>query len=407
MSFAPLIKEDQTILLVGVVLAIVAVAITLEQRYHWASVLSSCIICIFTGFVLANIGLIPHSAPAFSGIGNIILVCSIPLLLFKANVRDIVKNSGRLFIIFHIAAIGTMLGVLVTWVIFGRMQNAEYLLTIIGAGSVGGTVNCIAMGTVFDIPDGVLDAYVVVGNFCVGLLILVLRLVGNSKFMKKQLPMPHTEEFEAAVDKEELAKSGKTLSGAFWGGKTVGLWDLACALGATFVIVGVSSAVANWVVSLDPPEIIKQMFGSVYLIMSLLTVILVTAFPKFFGSINGTMELGNIGLLMWFCTIGISGDMPMILKNGLISILFFFVVAFVNLIVAFIGAKLIKGTTWEEVACANMATVGGPPTAASMAVSFGWNKLIVPGILVGLWGYVIGNYCGILVGNIMGVPSLF
>ena len=327
-------------------------------------------------------------------------------MLFKANVREIIKSSGKLFIMFHIAAIGTVLGVLLSYVIFGRMENVTYLLTIIGAGAVGGTVNCIAMGTVFDMPSVVLDSYVVVGNFCVGLLILLLRLVGNSKFMRRSLPHPHTDEFENSVDHSLLAKEGKTLSGAFWGGKEIGLKDIATGLAATFAIVGVSQVLANWVLSFNPPDIIAQLFGSVYLMMTLITVICATIFHKFFNGIRGTMELGNIGLLMWFCTIGISGNMADIIKHGLMAFVLFFVVALTNLAVTYFGAKLVK-CDWEDVACANMATVGGPPTVASMAVSFGWTKLVIPGILVGLWGYAIGNYFGVLVGNIMGVPSLF
>ena len=398
-----LIKEDQTILLFAVDLAIVAIAITLEQKYRWASVISSCIICIFGGFVVANIGLIPHSAPAFSAIGNVILVCSIPLLLFKANVKQIIKDSGKLFIMFHICAVGTVLGVLVAWLLFGKIDNVNYLLTICGAGSVGGTVNCIAMGTVFEFPEGIMAPYVVVGNFCVGLLILIDRLVGNTKKVRASYPHPHIDAFEQSVDQNDLAKSGKTLSGLFWGGKEVGLKDIAQALAVTFLIVGIGQVIANWVVSLNPPDLIKQLFGSVYMTMTIITVACATVFHKFMSSIRGTLELGNVGLLMWFVTIGISGDLMAIIKNGLLSMVLFMVVALINLAVGMLGAKLIKAN-WEDVACANMATVGGPPTVASMAVSFGWDRMVIPGILVGLWGYAIGNYFGIAVGNIMGVP---
>ncbi len=398
-----LIKEDQTVLLFAVVLAIVAISITLEQRYHWASVLSSCILSIFGGFVAANIGLIPHSAPAFSAIGNVILICSIPLLLFKANVKQIVKDSGKLFIMFHICAVGTVLGCFVAYLIFGKIENVKYLLTIVGAGSVGGTVNCIAMGSVFEIPENTLASYVVVGNFCVGLLILFLRLIGNSKKIRAAYPHPHMDAFEQSVDQNDLAKSGKTLSGLFWGGKEVGLKDIAQALAVTFVIVGIGQVIASWVVSLNPPDLIKQLFGSVYMTMTLITVACATVFHKFMSGIRGTMELGNVGLLMWFCTIGISGNIVEIIRDGLLCIALFFCVAFINLGLGLLGAKLIKAN-WEDVACANMATVGGPPTVASMAVSFGWDRLVIPGILVGLWGYAIGNYFGIAVGNVLSVP---
>ena len=38
-----------------------------------------------------------------------------------------------------------------------------------------------------------------------------------------------------------------------------------------------------------------------------------------------------------------------------------------------------------------------------MAIAKGWDILVVPALLVGTLGYVIGNYYGILVGNILKV----
>lgn len=73
--------------------------------------------------------------------------------------------------------------------------------------------------------------------------------------------------------------------------------------------------------------------------------------------------------------------------------------------VTFLGAKVLK-CNWEDVAIANQATVGGPTTAAPMAVALGWNKMVVPALLVGLWGYVIGNYCGIIFANVIGMTSV-
>ena len=56
----------------------------------------------------------------------------------------------------------------------------------------------------------------------------------------------------------------------------------------------------------------------------------------------------------------------------------------------------------EEIMACVIAAIGGPPTAAALAISNGWTKLIVPGMLVGIYGYIIGNYFGILVGNMLG-----
>ncbi|MGM9662955.1 MAG: DUF819 domain-containing protein [Oscillospiraceae bacterium] len=401
-----LIQENQTILLWAAVLLVVAVSIVLEQRYRWAAMLGSVVLCIFGGLLLSNCHVIPFASDTYNSIGNVVLLVSIPLFLFKANVKQILKDSGKLFILFHIAAVGTLVGVLLAYLVFQGFDSTKYLLTIISAAAVGGTVNCVAMGSVFAIPDGMLESYLVIGNFVCGTMVLLLRVLHNTKFIRGFLPHPLTDEVESAALTEGSDEKNKTMAAAFWGGKEIGLKDIAVALAASFTIVGVSSVIANWVVSLNPPEIIKQLFGSVYLIMTLLTALLATVFHKFFGSIRGAMELGNIGLMAWFVTIGISGNLVDIIRDGALSLGLLIIVIVVNIAFAVIGAKLIR-TTWEDAVISTVATVGGPPTAAAVAISFGWREIIVPGILVGLWGYIVGNYFGIIAGNILGVPPLF
>lgn len=402
---ATLITEDQTILLWAVVLAIVAVSILLEQRFKWAAMLSSTMLVIIFGFILANVGLIPHASPVFSSMTSVVLVCSIPLLLFKADVKEIFRSSGKLFVLFHVAALGTLIGALVLYFIFGGVENAKYLLVMYAGAQVGGTVNLVAMAKMFGAPENVVAATGVVGNISVALLILETRLVGNSKWMRRLLPHPHIDEMESAVDMDALAKEGKTLSAAFWGGKEISLKDIAKALAITFAIVGVSKLLAGAVVTAQPPELIKQLFGSEYLILSLITVLLATIFKKQMNEINGTMELGNIGILCWFTTIGISGDLMTIIKTGFWALIFHQLISLINMVVTFCGAKLLK-CNWEDVAIANQATVGGPTTAAPMAISLGWNKMVIPALLVGLWGYVIGNYFGIAFANFVGMTSV-
>ena len=103
-----LIIENQSILLVGVVLVIVAVAIILEQRFKWASFVGSFFICIMGGFILSNLNVIPHSSPTFGAIDGIILLVALPMFLYKADIKAIIKQSGKLFRLFHVAAIGSL-----------------------------------------------------------------------------------------------------------------------------------------------------------------------------------------------------------------------------------------------------------------------------------------------------------
>ena len=77
------------------------------------------------------------------------------------------------------------------------------------------------------------------------------------------------------------------------------------------------------------------------------------------------------------------------------------IIVLVNMLFCFLGGKLLRFDL-EEIILASNANIGGPTTAASMAISQGWVKLIGPCMLVGTFGYVIGTWLGILVGSLLG-----
>ena len=56
----------------------------------------------------------------------------------------------------------------------------------------------------------------------------------------------------------------------------------------------------------------------------------------------------------------------------------------------------------EDIIIASNANIGGPTTAAGMAIAQGWTRLVGPAMLVGTFGYAIGTYIGIIVGSMVG-----
>jgi uncharacterized membrane protein len=53
------------------------------------------------------------------------------------------------------------------------------------------------------------------------------------------------------------------------------------------------------------------------------------------------------------------------------------------------------GLDRKRLLIASNANIGGPTTAAAMATAKGWSSLIVPGILVGIFGISISTFLGI------------
>jgi uncharacterized membrane protein len=67
-----------------------------------------------------------------------------------------------------------------------------------------------------------------------------------------------------------------------------------------------------------------------------------------------------------------------------------------------LGLGKLFGFDLEELMISCNATAGGPTTAVAMAIAKGWTALAVPAMLVGIWGYVIGNYAGMTLANYLG-----
>ena len=111
--------------------------------------------------------------------------------------------------------------------------------------------------------------------------------------------------------------------------------------------------------------------------------------------------MGTFLIYIFFFVIGVPASVPMIIRNSPLLLVFAAIVVIVNMSFSLIGGKLLKFNLEEIILCSN-ANIGGPTTAAAMAVSKGWTKLVGPIILVGIFGYVIGTYAGLLVGGILG-----
>lgn len=82
----------------------------------------------------------------------------------------------------------------------------------------------------------------------------------------------------------------------------------------------------------------------------------------------------------------------------LARIIFAFVIIVFNMLFTFVCGSALKMDRKTLIIASN-ANVGGPTTAASMAIAKGWEELVEPALLVGCRGYVIGNYLGLIVGN--------
>ena len=390
-----LIKPDDIWLLMAFLVGWAAISIYLEQHYQWASKVTGSIIALVGAMVLSNLKVIPTQSPVWDGVWNYVVPVAVPLLLFKADLKSIWSKSGRTFLIFNIGAVGTVLGAFLAFFLVGKwVPEAAKVAGMMTGSYIGGGINFAAMSAAFKTSGKVVSAAVVADNLNMAIYFFILLAIPNMVFFKKNYKHPYEDKVKA--EKSE----GKTNAASYWSSKEMSLQDIALALGCAVAIAAVSTKIAAWIAASSAPWIIRIIFGQQYLIITTLTVILVSLFPNFFTNIEGTDEIGTFFIYLFFVVIGVPASIGLIITKAPVLLVFCAIMVIVNMAVSLIFGKLFHFNL-EEILVASNANIGGPTTAAAMAISKGWNDLVLPAVLVGVWGYVIGNYLGIFIGNIL------
>jgi uncharacterized membrane protein len=112
--------------------------------------------------------------------------------------------------------------------------------------------------------------------------------------------------------------------------------------------------------------------------------------------IQGAEDIGMYLLYLFFFVIGLRADLVEVVRNVPLLFAFCLVIATTNLVFTLAVGRMLR-LNLEELLLSVNATLGGAPSAAAMAISRGWSNLILPGLLAGIWGYVIGTFVGIVV----------
>ena len=397
-----LISAENTWALFAILVAIAALAIYLEQRYSWASKVTGCVIALIGAMILSNLNIIPLDAKAYDFVWDYVVPLSIPLLLLKADMRKVWKDSGRMLAIYMLSSFGSVAGAfLAAFLLKDKIPQVHAAAAMMVGTYTGGSVNLVAMADAFKATGTLVSTAVVADNLLMALYFFVLIAIPSIGFFRKHFGHPLMDEMEAKVARGESAGGAAN----YWTAKPVSLKDIAFAFAIAFVVVAVSNDVAKFLAHLIPNgnfflDLMNGLFCNKYLIITTLTMLLATFFPNFTGNIGGAQEIGTFLIHIFFAVIGVPASIYLIITKAPFLLVFCAIIVGMNMLFSFVLGKIFHFDL-EEIAVASNANVGGPTTAAAFAIAKGWSELIIPAILVGTFGYVIGNYYGIFVGTFL------
>ncbi|WP_273697494.1 DUF819 domain-containing protein [Selenomonas noxia] len=400
-----LIHPENTWVLMSVMMAAVAASIYLEQRYAWASRLSGAVIALLIALALVNTGIIPAHAVLYDDIvWGYVVPLAIPLLLLQTNIRRIWRETGRLLAIFLIGSVGTVAGAVIGCVLLRTSIDGLPQVAAMMTGSyIGGGVNFTALADAFKVSGTLVSSTIVADNLNMALYFLILLGIAGNSFFRRFYPHPLIDE----VEQSGVSEEGKTLAASYWGRKDVSLRDIAMCVTYAVVVVTISKFLGATLSAFVPPDgsWLSKMggtfLGSQYIWITLISMIFASVFEKQANSMNGAQEIGTFFIYMFFFVIGVPASIMEILTNAPMLFVFCFIMVVVNMLFCLIGGKILNFAL-EDILVASNANIGGPTTAAGLAISQGWTKLVGPAMLVGTFGYAIGTYIGIIVGSILG-----
>lgn len=380
----PLIDPDQTFALSAAIMVIVAFGLWAEAR-SWGQKVGGPLLLIATAMVAANVGIIPYSAPVYGTVAGFLVPLAIPLLLMRADFRTIFSESGPMLIAFIVAAGATIVGGLVgAWLIAMGPLEAEITGTIV-ASYIGGSLNFVATAEAVGIKDSSIYVAALSADAVGAVIFLILlMLMPTIRFVRNSMPSKF-------IGQQSSAQWALVISDDAKDAKPFNLTAATIGLAVSLIVCAISAAIAA-VLGVD------SMF---ILIVTALSLIVANFARPIVNRVSSEFELGTLFMYIFFAVIGAGANLSEVFGAALPMIAFIVVMVLIHLCLLVLVGKLMK-LDLAEVLIASNACILGPAPAAALAASKGWQPLIAPGILVGMFGYAIATFIGVALAGLLG-----
>lgn len=335
--------------------------------------------------LLSNFYVIPFEAPAYDFVGGTLVPLAIPLLLFKADLRSIFRESGMVMVTFVIASIATVIGAVAGFYIFDLGEIGPKVAGVYTGGYVGGAVNFLAVSEAVQMTETEFSVSISASSVVSMIALMLLIAIPSLNWIVSRIPSNFLDEMTER-EKDELndTDSPRLL-----------LTHVTGAVALSFIICFVAQKVGT---ALD-------MTNYNILFITLITLIVANLLPGVMKQIQGDFVLGMLFMYIFFAAVGAGTDATQFLGSAFILFVYGMTIIAIHLSVVLFAARLLKIDLAEAVVASGAALVG-PSVTAAIAISRGWRTLVTPAIMCGIFGYAIATFIGYAVSRVLSGGAL-
>ena len=379
-----LISPNETLQIAGILTGLAAFGFWVETTAIGRKA-SGVLIILCLGVLLSNIQIIPHSADAYGVVGSMLVPLAIPMLLFRADLKQVFAEVGPMLKAFIASALVIAVSIIVLTLAFDFGEYESKVAGTLAGSYIGGSLNFVATAQAVQLDDPNHYVAALTADTIGAVLFLILLMVMPALAFVRRL-MPSRYYSEAGVNLGTEAGQQETASA-----KPFDIAGLAAAMATSFIICALADLISA--------KLGQESYS--ILIITILALLVANFMKPLVKRFNSEFEVGTFFMYMFFVTIGAGADVATIAGVALPYVVLICLAVAMFFVLILVVGRVLRLDLAELMVAAN-ACILGPATAAALAAGQGWKDLVTPGMLTGILGYSVGTFIGVAVTKLLG-----
>lgn len=364
-----------------------ALVIYLEKKIHLLSRIGAVVICYGVGLVIGNTGILPEGIGKMQeDIYSYCVILAIPMLLFSLDIRKWISMAGKTMLSLVLGLFSVIVMVLTGYFLFrDQIPDIWKVSGVLTGFYSGGAPNAAAISVALEMESGVFILTQTYDLVVGAVTLLFLMTVAQRFFLLFMRPYR-----SSGMEKEgDLRESYHARYESYDGIFTPRIFlALLLVLGLSILILGMAAGSSL---------LFLGALKDTYIILAITTLGIAASFIPQINKIEKSFQ-GGIYLILVFCLVFASmADISMFSMESVPLLAYVLLAVPAALLLHGILSRIFNVDV-DNFLIISVALSMSPPFVPAVASALKNREIILPGLIVGLVGYAIGNYLGVLMG---------